>query len=78
MSFGHRLYFDVPYDSEKEQRHETACSGGGGVVFCEVVTESLNIIYMGSVLQRSRILDKRTELSLPGDPCIRGTLLLGD
>jgi hypothetical protein len=30
MRFGHRLYFDVPYDSEKEQQHETACIGGGG------------------------------------------------
>lgn len=47
MCFGHRLCFDVPYLSEKERQRETAYSGGGGGgggVFCEVVTESLNII----------------------------------
>ena len=53
---------DVPYHSVNEQQHETPCSVAG-VVFCEVVTESLNIIHIISVLQRRRILCKCNDRS---------------
>jgi hypothetical protein len=56
-----QLYFDVPYDFENEQlirMKRTVMEAG--VVFCEVVTESLNIIHTNFVLQRREILHNCT------------------